>query len=307
MLKKSRMKTFCAGLLTLAVLLGGCKSSPAAAPQAEITPTVTAQTVQKPRQGIETMLVMGLEAYDAGENGAYRSGSRADLLLLIVMDEEKREAMMLQINPDTMVPFAQPGTEGETEMPLGLVISYGSGGSDSCLSQRKAVSKLLGGVPVDHYMTVTPDSIAVVSDMLGGIPVSPTESFRQRYPEICGDEIVTLRGETAKEFFFSREEADVDNTEHMERQRRFLTKLFTPFMDKAQDEDFLMRLTLQLGEGFSTDLTLSQMVTLLQALGDYELEEEISVLPGSAAMVNGSPQFRVEEQGLTQLLDGLFF
>lgn len=293
-------------LLTLS-LLGGCKSSPAAAVQAEAEPQSTVQNTRKPREGIQTMLVMGLEAYDSGESGSFRSGTRSDLLLLIVMDEGKKEAKMLQINPDTMIPCAPPGADSETEMPLGLVISYGSGGSDSCLSQRKAVSRLLGGVPVDHYMTVTPDAIAVISDMLDGIPVAPTDAFQAWNPQSDGEREMVLRGDTAKDFFFTREEDDVENLDHMERQRRFLTKLFSPFMEKAQDEDFLMKLTMQLGEGFATDLTLSQMVQLLQELGNYELEEEISVLPGSASLVDGIPQFRVEEQGLGQLLDVLFF
>lgn len=295
-----------AAVIASLLLLGGCKSTaePEAPPQAEARTSVQAE--KKTRDGIQTMLVMGLMEYDSETGGAFRSGARSDLLLLIVMDEGKQTAKMLQINPDTVVSFTPQGGSPE-EIPLGLVISYGSGGSDSCLSQRKSVSKLLGGVPVDHYMTVTPESIGVVSDMLGGIPVTPTESFRQRYPEACDGEEVTLQGEMAKTFFFSREDGDVKNEDHMERQRRFLTRLFTPFMAKAQDDDFLMKLTMELGEGFTTDLTLSQMVTLLQDLGEYKLEEEILTIPGTVALADGVPRFQVEEQGLNQLMDELFF
>lgn len=301
-----RKKVLGAGLLLLClVLMGGCKSSGAPAAQAEAPAAV--ETAPKVRGDIQTMLVMGISEYDDGESGAFRSGSRADLLLLIVMDEGKREAVMLQINPDTMVPYRLTGAEDSVEMPLGLVISYGSGGSDSCLSQRKVVSQLLGGVPVNHYMTVTPDSIAVISDMLGGIPVSSTASFRQSHEEVGEEETVLLRGDLAKEFFSYRGQEDVENEDHMERQRRFMAALFPPFMEKAQDEDFLMKLTLQLGEGFATDLTLSQMVTLLQELGTYELEEEIVTLPGSTTLVENVPQFRVEEEGLNRLLEDLFY
>lgn len=296
-------------LLLCLLALSGCKSGgePAAAALTETAPVTTAQPDRTPRSGIQTMLVMGLTEYTPEEGGAFRSGSRSDLLLLIVMDGEKKEAAMLQINPDTAISFTPPGSGEAEEMPLGRVISYGSGGSDSCLNQRKSVSKLLEGVPVDHYMTVTPDDIGVVSDMLGGIPVSPTEKFRQSYPEDCEGETVNLKGELAERFFFSREEEDLQNEDHMERQRRFLTGLFPPFMEKAQDDDFLMKLTLQLGEGFATDLTLSQMVTLLQELGEYELQETIVTLPGSAARIDGEPRFQVEPTEMARLLDDLFY
>lgn len=288
-------------------LLTGCKSTPAAASATEASQfreaPKTVQTTRKTREGIQTMLVMGLT--DSDGEGSYRSGYQSDLLLLIVMDQEKKSAAMLQINPDTLVPFTVPGTSEETQMPLGMVISYGSGGSDSCLSQRKAVSKLLLGVPIDHYMTLDPASIAAVSDMLGGICVTLTEPFRQSHSDL--EESTSLQGDLAKEFFFSREAEDVSNEDHMERQRRFLTGLFTPFMASAQDDDFLMQLTMQLGEGFTTDLTLSQMVTLLQDLGGYQLEETILTLPGETALVDGTPQFQPDVQELEKVTNQLFF
>lgn len=304
---KSVRKIAAVLLALFAMLLTGCKSTPAAAPAAEV-PQIseapeTIQTARQTREGIQTMLVMGLTDYD-GE-GSYRSGSRSDLLLLIVMDQGKKSAAMLQMNPDTLVPFTVPGTNEETQMPLGVVVSYGSGGSDSCLSQRKAVSKLLGGVPIDHYMTLDPQAIAVVSDMLGGISVTLTDPFLQSHSDL--EETTALQGDLAKEFFFSREAGDVENEDHMERQRRFLTGLFTPFMASAQDDDFLMQLTMQLGEGFTTDLTLSQMVTLLQDLGGYQLEEAILTLPGETALVDGVPQFQPDSQGMEQILNALFY
>lgn len=305
-LMKIVSKRILGAILALAclVLMPGCKTSQAPGAQAEAA-AAPVVTTPKVRTDIQTMLVMGISEYDDGQGGAFRSGSRADLLLLIVMDQGKKEAVMLQLNPDTMVPYTQPGTQDRVEMPLGLVISYGSGGSDSCLSQRKAVSRLLGDVPVDHYMTITPDSIAVVSDMLGGIFVSPTEAFLGSHGQ--QEEPLLLQGELAKEFFSYRNQEDVENEDHMERQRRFMTALFPLFMEKAQDDEFLMELTMELGEGFDTDLTLSQMVTLLQELGTYELKEEIVTLPGNAELVEDVPQFRVEEESRDRLVEDLFY
>lgn len=188
-----------------------------------------------------------------------------------------------------------------------MSFSYGSGGSDSCLNQSKAVSNLLAGIPVDHYMVFTMDSIAVVNDMLGGVTVAIEEDFQSEHPELSKGENLVLMGETAIEFFRYRSEEDVANEVHMERQRRYMAGLYRPFMGNAQNEDFLARLTIQLGDGLSTDLTLSQMVQMLALLESYKLDETILTLSGNASKVDGDFQFHVDKDSLDKMLESLFY
>ncbi|MGN1002432.1 MAG: LCP family protein, partial [Oscillospiraceae bacterium] len=196
-----------------------------------------------------------------------------------------------------------PGTTEPLEATLGLVYSYGSGGSDSCLNGSKAVSGLLGGVSVDHYMTFTADSIAVVNDMLGGVMVPVTEDI----PGLDKGESVTLFGENAVAYFRFRDDGDVANEAHMERQRQYMTGMYGPFLEKTRQEDFLTKLTLQLGDGLSTDLTLSQMMQMLQSLETYALEETVLTVSGKAADTDGEFRFQVDAQALERTVADLFF
>lgn len=265
----------------------------------------TTEEAWRQREGIQTLLIMGLDQM-AVPSGSYRNGCKADMLMLLVIDEEQGKTTALQVNPDTVVSFTAPGTSDASEIPLGFVYSYGSGGSDSCLNQRKAVSKLLGGISIDHYMTFTVDSIAIVNDMLGGITVSVTEDLRNAYPEVAAEEKLTLSGAMASDYFRFRSEEDITNESHMERQQQYIAGMFVPFMESAKSDDFLTKLTLRLGDGFGTDLTLSQMMQMMELLGTYQLEENIMTLKGDADRVDGEYQFHMDADSLNQTLEILF-
>lgn len=232
------------------------------------------------REGIRTVLAVSLKAFEPNESGGFRNESQADMLMLMVIDEGRGKTTAVQINPDTMVSFSPSGTTEARQIPLGEVYSYGSGGSDSCLQQLKAVSKLLGGVKIDHYMIFSQGAIGVVSDEMGGITVTMSEDFGKAHPEFTPGEQVRLTGGQADAFFAFRAPEDASNQLHMARQQQFMTALYLPLMEKIrQQEDFLPKLTMKLGDQLSTDLTLSQMVQLMETMESCKLDKTITVLP----------------------------
>lgn len=298
-------------VLALVILAGCTRSRGASMPPStqESSIAVTETELQpQPKEGIQTLLVVCLDSFEVPQgSGFYRNGNKADLIMVMILDEQSGKTTALQLNPDTLVPFTAPSMMEPIEIPLGLVYSYGSGGSDSCLSGSKAVSKLLGGVSIDHYMSFTADSIAIVNDMLGGVTVTVAEDFPEEYPELVKGESVTLQRENAVAFFRFRDDEDIANEAHMERQRQYMTGMYVPFMKNAQQEDFLTKLTLQLGDGLSTDLTLSQMMQMLQALSTYELNQNVVTLPGKAEEADGEFRFRVDAEALEQTVGSIFF
>lgn len=310
-MNKNLKKTICILLsaVLLAALVSGCgKLAGAGESSAQETTAMTTAPARQVKDGIQTLLVICLDAFDApSDSGAYRNGNRADLIMLMVIDEALGKTTALQLNPDTLVPFTPPGASEALEVPLGLVYSYGSGGSDSCLSGSKAVSGLLGGIPIDHYMTFTMDSIPIVNDMIGGVTVNITDDFPEEYPALQKGENVTLSGESAAAFFRFRADDDVDNESHMERQRGYMAGLYSPFLKNAGQENFLTKLTLQLGERFTTDLTLSQMMQMLQSLETYPLDENILTLRGTAEISDGQFRFHADTDWLERMTEQLFF
>lgn len=295
-------------VIMLALLSGCMQSQEAMKPSAQTESAMTTEPVRQEKEGIQTLLVACLDPFDASrDSGSYRNGNKADLIMLMIIDEEQGKTTALQLNPDTVVPFPAPGMPETLDIPLGLVYSYGSGGSDSCLNLSKAVSKLLGGIRIDHYMTFTTDAIAIVNDMLGGVTVTLTDDFPEEYPELAKGEKLTLMGEAAIGFFCYRSEEDAANEAHMGRQRQYMAGLYSPFMENAQDENFLTKLTIQLGDRLSTDLTLSQMLQMLQSLGTYTLDETIVTLQGKASKIDGEFRFYVDGDSLDQTVESLFY
>lgn len=294
-----RKKICC--ILAVAVfllLLPGCKKTPEVTASSEQTEAASVPSVLQVREGIQTVLVLCLNDYEeAGSAGGFRNANRADFAMLLVIDEKAGNITSLQLNPDIVVPFAVPGKSEEEEMPLGQIFSYGSGGSDSCLNTTKAVSGLLNGVKVDHYLTFTKDAVGIVNDMIGGVTLPlGTDS----------EEIVTLSGAEAVDYFFCREADDVSNEKHMEQQRQYMAAMFGPFMACAENEDFLTKLSLQLGEKMGTGLTLSQLIQMFETLAAYTMETDILTIPGTVYQEAGENRFSVEQAEVNHIVESLF-
>ena len=291
-------------VLVLLTAMQGCKKTNTG-PENQ-APTVAAET-QPPRQiraGIQNVLICCTENYDlSSESGGYRNENKANFLMLMVIDERSGIITPIQINPDSLVSFSAPGKTEKVAMPVGEVCSYGSGGSDSSLNLLDALSGLLGDVRIDHHMTFTMDAVAMANDSIGGVRVPASDFFG----EPAGEESVLLSGPEAVEYFSFRDEADTANAGRMERQHQYMRSLYSPFLQKAQDEEFLSDLLLRLGDNMATDLTLSQLILMFETFEKYALENEVTVLPGTVETVGDTVCFAVDAAATAQILEELIY
>lgn len=302
-----KLSALLAATALLASLLTGCGQTAPKTAETTMEPAVTVPAGTA-REGVKTLLAVSLRDFSPADSApAFRNSNQADMLMLLVVDEKLGRTTGVQVNPDTMVSFTPPGKTEAVEVPLGEVYSYGSAGSDSCLALLKAVSELLGGVKIDHYMIFAQGAIGIVSDAMGGLEVTVSEDFSARYPQFAPGELATLNAEQADAFFGFRDDADESNRLHMARQQQFMTAVYGPFTEHMQQEDFLTRLTMQLGDRLMTDLALSQMVKLMEKMEATELVETIVTLPGSGAWEDGRYSYRVDAAALDQILKELFY
>lgn len=277
-------------LLMLLAVMPACGNA-AVEPEKETVAKVP-ETTRQLKENLQTILIMVTDEYDVSKtSGSYRNGNRADFLLLLVVDEAAGTVSTIQLNPDAVIPFSIPGQAEPVEIPLGQTFSYGSGGSDSYLNICKSVSRVMEGVPVNHYLSFTMDAIGIVSDVLEGVSLADSA------------EAVTLQGTDAVTFFRTREAEDISNEVHMKHQRQFMLGMYRPFMTRTQNDDFLTTLTLQLGERMATDMTLSQMLPMFETLSAYELEEEVLTISGKAEAVDGEFRFYMDQTSLDRALD----
>lgn len=268
-------------LLLVLILLNsfsGCGDT-ASAVVSEETVAETTEPVKQQREGLETILVLGLDKYDRPEKPmGYVNNTQSDFLLLVVLDRQNQKIESLHINRDTMTEITRlgvfGGAAGKYTAQIALAHAYGSGGSDSALNAVKAVSNFLGGVKIDHYMTFTMESVGIINDMVGGVTVTIEDDFSEYDDTLVMGEEITLKGDQALHYVRGRiNVADGTNMNRMARQRNFMSLLFEKVMEAAsQDEAFFEKLVKKLSDNFDTDMSLYQLDALPGSIEGYTME-----------------------------------
>ena len=65
-------------------------------------------------KNIQTFLIMGLDKFESDiDDTSYDNDQQADMLLLLVLDDEKKTCNIIQINRDTMVKVGVLGVAGQ--------------------------------------------------------------------------------------------------------------------------------------------------------------------------------------------------
>lgn len=272
-------------VLIVSVFFSGC-GIPASAEiiQPAITKADMATEGYQPREGIETILLMGVDNYgrDLLTEG-YVNGMQSDFLLLVVIDAANQKVEALHLNRDTMTRITRLGVFGDAAggyiAQLALAHAYGSGGSDSNLNAVRAVSNLLGGVKIDHYMTFTMESVVMINDAVGGVTVMVEDDMTGSDPAFVQGQEINLMGDLALKFVQARMSvADGTNLNRMARQRQYLTGLFEKAVNAmSADEKFASRLILKLGDKFTTDLSVYQLEDLADAVAQCGFEPFVTI------------------------------
>ena len=281
--KRSPLGLFLLLVLMISVCFSGCGDT-ASAEITQPAPTVASMETTSPRKNLETILVMGLDKNERSEMlEGYVNKTQSDFLLLLVIDQENRSINSLHINRDTMTEITRlgvfGGATGKYTAQIALAHAYGSGGSDSALNAVKAVSNFLGGVKIDHYMTFTMDSVALVNDMVGGVTVFIEDDFSEMDPSLVQGQEITLKGEQALHFVRGRTNvADGTNLNRMARQRQYMMGLYEKIMAAAaQDEAFPEKLLKKLADAFDTDLSVYQLDSLFDTLLECKMGEILTI------------------------------
>lgn len=266
-----------------------------------------------PREDLQTILIMGLDKDERPESTiAYTNKLQADFLMLLIIDEEAQVCDVLHLNRDTMTEIRRLGIGGgETGTFVGqlaLAHTYGSGGSDSCLNAVKAVSNLLGGVAIDHYMTLTMDAVGKINDMVGGVTVTMLEDFTEFDPAMEKGAELTLMGDQALAYVrFRMTIGDGLNVSRMERQEQYLSAFYTKLMEKNQeDDDFLAKALMNVNDAFMSDLTVNQLDKLGETMAVCQLNPFQS-LAGKTVKGEEYYEYHVDAEKLQETVISLFY
>ena len=264
------------------------------------------------REDLETVLLLGVDKFEGETPEGYLNNQQADFLLLLVMDKENETCTPIQLNRDTMTQIQILGVTGEPAGTftgqLALAHTYGSGEEDSCENTVLAVSNLLYGMEIDHYVSLTMDGVALLNDLVGGVTVEVLDDFSGIDESLVQGETVTLQGQQALTYVRSRGGLeDSSNLHRMERQRQYLSALQQQLKAAVQQEDgFTLDALLQLNEYMVSDCTVNQLSDLGDSLAAYQVSD-ILTTPGDAQEGEEFMEFTVDEAALQQLVMDVFY
>lgn len=324
-LQKHARRAALAVLCVVFFLLCGCGKAPAE-PTALTLPvsTTTEPTIDPnlveyqgkfylPREDIQTILIMGLDKFEHETTTiGYTNHLQSDFMMLVIVDEANKVLDVLHLNRDTMTEIRRLGVGGSAAGTftgqLALAHTFGSGGSDSCLNAVKAVSNLLGGIQIDHYMTLTMDAVAKINDAVGGVTITLEEDFTEFDPAMEKGKEITLRGEQA--LYYVRQRMTIGdglNSSRMKRQEHYLTAFYTKLMEKnREDDNFLGKVLFSVNNSFVSDLTVNQLDRLAELMAECELNPFRS-LQGQTVRGEEFYEFYVDEASLKDTVMELFY
>lgn len=261
---------------------------------------------------LDTLLVIGIDDFGAMTGSkSYNNSSQADFLALFVRDQDTDEKSVIHLNRDAMTNIPVLGLTGQkagtTYGQLALSFNYGSGREDSCKNVVDAVSHLLYGIEIDHYLAVTMDAVPIMNDWVGGVTVEVRDDFTGIDDTLKLGSMVKLQGDRALTYVRTRHGLDDSSNLHrMERQRQYAAA----WMEKAQpflkDATAVTDLLMKIDPYHFTDYEAEDFVLLGEMLSDngrlmsYEL-------PGENVLGERFMEYHVDDAALAEMVLNLFY
>ena len=264
------------------------------------------------RDGIETLLVLGLDTYSGTETESYTNTKQADFLLLLVMDTKNGTCKGIHINRDTIADMSVLGVSGDrvdtVRRQIALAHTYGNGREVSCRNTADAVSTLLNGVEIDHYVSVTMDAVPTYNDLVGGVTLEVLDDFSAIHPDMKEGETVTLTGEQALAYVRARKGLeDPSNSRRMARQKQYLEALYQRSRQCVQEqEDFVPKAALAMTDYLVSDCSGNKLESMISRFAEQPLD---TILSPSGELIRGEEfmEFYPDPDELMQIVIDCFY
>ena len=265
------------------------------------------------KKNIETFLVIGLDKFEGvSSSDSYNNDQQSDFLLLLVFDNDEKRINAIHINRDTMANVNILGVAGNkidtVKKQIALAHTYGNGRDVSCRNTADAVSDLLKGIRVNHYISFAMDSVAVLNDLVGGVEVTVTEDFTGIDEALVKGEKVTLMGEQALHYVRTRYGLeDSSNSTRMKRQQQYINALYEKYTQCVENDDsFVVESSIAMSDYIVSDRSVTQLQDLLKKFMEYDFIG-IDDFEGKGAMGEKFAEFYADEDSIMSLVVELFY
>ncbi len=261
-----------------------------------------------PKNEMETLLLMGIDSLTLPD-GTKSDSAQADFIALIVIDRRNESFRILHLNRDTMTDITQIDENGTPygvfHAQLALAHTYGAPGKMQCRNTVDTVENLLYGIKIDHYLSITMDTVSILNDSIGGVSVTLAEDFPILGESFVRGAEITLKGEEALTFVrWRNNDAETSNLARMERQRQYINALFSQYT--ALDPENTFETMLKVNEYLVSDCTVNQLSLMIERLQDYAYGGTVA-LEGEAVKGAEYVEYYVDEAAAQSLVLNLFY
>ena len=263
-------------------------------------------------EDLETVLVIGLDKFEEDEADSYNNDKQADFLILFVIDNNNKTYKAVHLNRDAMVEMNVLGVAGDkigTETKqLALSHTYGNGKEVSCRNTANAVSGMLLGAEIDHYVSFTMDSVGVYNDLLGGVSVEILDDFSSIDANMVKGQNVVLNGEQALKYVRSRHGLDdPTNNNRMKRQKQYLEAMYMKTRQKiSEDNTFVSKTGLEMSKFVISDCSINKLEGYMEKLTNYELVSVLDI-EGKTDISNQFVEFYPNESSVKEIVIDCFY
>lgn len=260
------------------------------------------------------ILLMGVDWEEMQQsNTSQRYRGQADFLMLLTIDQKNKTVSTLQIDRDTMADMRIYGVFGNyagiRRQQICLSHAYGDTEEACCENVVWAVSNLLGGIPIDSYVSLDMGSIAVLNDALGGITVTLEDDFSHLDPTMTRGTTLTLNGQQAEYYVRGRMGVGAGtNASRMQRQRVFMQAVGDLIVTgMSQNIEFVASLFDRLSGHMVTNIERGWFIDKAYASSAYQRLENRTLAGSHRIGSDGFVEFWADEDALGSYLTEAFF
>lgn len=268
------------------------------------------------KENVESFLVLGLDKND-GESisDSHESGVQADFLMLFVFDNDAKKCTAVHINRDTMATVNKLSVGGATVVDtftkqIALAYNYVASENDKirCRNTKDSVESLLCDINIDHYLSLTLDSVPAMNDLVGGVELTVLDDFTGIDDTLVKGQKVTLMGEQALRYVRTRYGLeDNTNRNRMERQKQYINALYEKTVSRiSADEEFLLNFVTTVNEYVVYDSSDEKMQKFAEKFNEYEFVG-IKEIDGETKLGEEYVEFYPDEESVKELVVDLFY
>ncbi|MBR2526900.1 MAG: LCP family protein [Blautia sp.] len=267
---------------------------------------------------VSTLLLIGTDLQEENEEEMdmfpTRNGGQADFLLLLAEDDEYHRFVPILIDRDTMTEISVTNIMGKPSgsriAQICLSYAFGTDDTDSCLHTGEAVSGLLTGVPVNHYMSLKMENIPVVNDAVGGVTVKIVDDLTASDPSLVRGTTVTLSGKQAEAYLRARMTVGSGtNVERMERQKVYMEAFLEQVQVglASQGYEYLEKMLNTIYDVTLTDMSSDTLLDHLWKRKDYIWEDMVQIKGEHKIGEEGFMEFYPDENDLKETVCRIFY